>query len=1112
MHGTSRPVRAPVMPSLPPLPDSEGVPNGERYDALQRELREVRAQLEEVTEALDAARQARATADLRRLRADGLQRAIAHLDTLVSLSAEVAALFLDRELRVLHVTPRVRDHIPVSDADAGQPLADLAARFGDEGLVAAARAALDRLDANERDVERPDGRWVHVNARPYRSVDDRLLGVVVTFADLTERKRAEAELRRAKIYAESIVETLHEPLLVLRPDLRVLTANPAFYDHFAVRPEDTIGQRVYELGNGQWNIPELRTLIEDVLPDSNVFNDFEVAHDFEDLGHRVMLVNARRLDHVQLILLGIRDVTEETRAGAALRESEQHLAFLVRLGDALRPLTDPGEIQHAASRLLAEELGVDRAYYVEVDEAAGLAHVEGDYVRSGAASLVGEHRIADFGWSVDLLRRGETYAVADTQASALVPPADRPALAALQIASCVGVPLVKAGRLVGAFCVTDAQVRPWDPREVTLVREVGERLWATIERAGAEAAERATEQRYRALFDAIDEGFCVIEVLYEAGRPADYRFLEVNPAFEAQTGLRHAVGRRVRELAPDLEPEWFEIYGRIAETGQPERFSERSEALGRWYDVYAFRVGAPGQRRVAILFNDVLERKQAEASLRASEERYRLLVESARDYAILLLDPAGQITTWNTGAERIFGYREAEAVGQPGALIFTEEDRAAGVPAAEMATAARDGQALDERWHVRRDGRRFWASGVLSASHDDAGRLRGFTKVLRDNTAQKAAEEALRASEARFRIMAETVPDALFTLTADGVVDYVNRYHEHLTGAPPEQVLGTPMWPDLIHPDDRAEAEAAWAAAREAPHPMEARYRVRAAAGGHVWVIVRARPVHDESGRLTGWFGTLTDVDALARAEAEIRDLNATLEARVDRRTRALTERTRQVRDLARALTVAEQAERQRIAHLLHDDLQQQLYGASVSLGLARRPGTHAEQRAQLLDRANEVLETAISLARTLSTELSPAVLRIEHVADILEWVAGQQQARTGLRVSVAVEGDPALPDDEARILLHQILGEVLFNVAKHAGTPDAAVSAREARDEIVVEVTDQGAGFDPATLSDSPRFGLSQSRERLRLIGGRFEIDSTPGQGTRVTLALPRRPASGNG
>src|ERR1041385_6535726 len=137
-------------------------------------------------------------------------------------------------------------------------------------------------------------------------------------------------------------------------------------------------------------------------------------------------------------------------------------------------------------------------------------------------------------------------------------------------------------------------------------------------------AMREADEKYRRLFEAIDEGFCIVEVLFdESERPVDYRFLEINPAFRKHTGLDDALGKRMRELAPEHEEHWFEMYGRIALTGQPARFQQQAAALNRWYDVYAFRVGRPEQRRVGILFNDISKQRETEAALRRSEERLR---------------------------------------------------------------------------------------------------------------------------------------------------------------------------------------------------------------------------------------------------------------------------------------------------------------------------------------------------------------------------------------------------------------------------------------------------------------------------------------------------------
>ena len=138
-----------------------------------------------------------------------------------------------------------------------------------------------------------------------------------------------------------------------------------------------------------------------------------------------------------------------------------------------------------------------------------------------------------------------------------------------------------------------------------------------------------SEEKYRTLFDSIDEGFCVVEVLFDdIDNALDYRILEVNRAFEQQTGIANAAGRWIREIVPANEEYWFQIYGQIALTGEPRRFENPTRALGRFFDVYAFRVGRPEQRHVAILFNDITTRKQIEEALQESEERFELAMEA----------------------------------------------------------------------------------------------------------------------------------------------------------------------------------------------------------------------------------------------------------------------------------------------------------------------------------------------------------------------------------------------------------------------------------------------------------------------------------------------------
>ncbi|HIK14434.1 MAG TPA: PAS domain-containing protein [Leptolyngbyaceae cyanobacterium M33_DOE_097] len=175
------------------------------------------------------------------------------------------------------------------------------------------------------------------------------------------------------------------------------------------------------------------------------------------------------------------------------------------------------------------------------------------------------------------------------------------------------------------------------------------------ERRKTEQALQLSEERYRTLFESMDEGFCVIEMIFDQNdQPVDYIFLETNPAFERQCGLYNVQGKRMRELIPHHENHWFEVYGSVAQTGIPIRFESSAEALQRWYDLYAYRVGLPDERKVAVLFQDITERKLAEEALRQSEDRFRIAIESAQ-LGTWDLDPKTGVLKWDDQCKAVFG-------------------------------------------------------------------------------------------------------------------------------------------------------------------------------------------------------------------------------------------------------------------------------------------------------------------------------------------------------------------------------------------------------------------------------------------------------------------------
>ena len=267
---------------------------------------------------------------------------------------------------------------------------------------------------------------------------------------------------------------------------------------------------------------------------------------------------------------------------------------------------------------------------------------------------------------------------------------------------------------------------------------------------------------------------------------------EVNPQVENLFG--YAREELLGIAVETLVPERF----RGAHPAHRNKYSDRPSvrSMGIGLDLYGKRkdgtefpvdimlspLELEGEKLFVAVVRDITERKQIEAALQRSEESFRVLVEGIKDYAIFTLSPSGQVLNWNSGAERIKGYRAEEIVGQHFSRFYTPEDIERGKPAEELKIAASQGQLEDDGWRLRKDGSRFWANVIITAIRDKNGAIAGFSKITRDFSERKKTEQALQLSEHRFRTLFEASPDAIIATDEKGRITEANPQSEKSSG------------------------------------------------------------------------------------------------------------------------------------------------------------------------------------------------------------------------------------------------------------------------------------------------------------------------------------------
>ena len=482
------------------------------------------------------------------------------------------------------------------------------------------------------------------------------------------------------------------------------------------------------------------------------------------------------------------------------------------------------------------------------------------------------------------------------------------------------------------------------------------------------------------------------------------------------------------------------------------------------------------------------------------EDPFRQLVESTRDYAIFLLDQRGHILTWNAGAERIKGYTAPEILGHHFSRFYTEDAVARRWPEHELAVAATQGRFEDEGWRMRKDGSRFWANVVITALRDPGGEVRGFSKIARDLSERRRAEESLRHSEERFRLLVEAVRDyAIFMLDTDGRVVSWNAGAERIKGYAAHEIIGKHF--SVFYPEDARRKkwpEQELALAREHGRFEDEGPRLRKD-GTTFWANVVIAVVFERDGTLRGFAKVTRDLTDLRRVEAledASRKTNEFLAMLAHELRNPLAPMANALKLLARVPTsdptelwVREVLERQtgQMSRLV-DDLLDVSRVTRSAMVLDRKP----------LD-ARKSLRNALDAAR--------------------QWI---EEGRHRLTLAIA---DERLDVDGDEVRLNQVFQNLLHNAAKY--TPQGGeirVTARREGDEAVISVRDSGVGMTPELIEsafqifkqgnqslDRPHgglgVGLSLVQRLVHLHGGSVQARSEgPGKGAEFIVRLPLR------
>ena len=735
--------------------------------------------------------------------------------------------------------------------------------------------------------------------------------------------------------------------------------------------------------------------------------------------------------------------------------------------------------------------------------------------------------------TADILK-GWTLSVNDTSTESHTAE-ERAALEAADIGAYVCPLLIKDGRFVGAFGIHSRSPRVWTPDEIALVQEVADRIWATLEHRKAEAELRANEERLAFLLrlnDAVRPLSDAAAIQETAARHLCEHLGAARVGYAELGGREYIIRREHTRGAEPLVgmPLRIAVRGALGEAlrrGETivvsdvqadQRLSDDDRAAFRSRQIAAFvgvarfkdgqmvaafgvnhdtpRVWTTGEielvREVAERTWDAVERTRAEAALREQKTRLRLALEASAGGS-WTWDPRTNDADWDDAFRAQFGFTPEEApLFETWLARVHVEDRPRMRRILEEVLQTKD--TWDHTYRVLRpDGAVRWMQSLGRADRDATGHVTRLTGLELDITERRRTEDALQARrdeehDRTLRTLLETATQGIVSADARGMLVFANRAVEVMFGWAADELIGQPI--ERLIPS----------VFRDGPNPAGGLDLVGTRKDGSTFPIeVTVNHVPTPGGGRA--FAFVTDITERQRAAVALQE-----------RTTELEYRTTQLSQMAWDLTLAEHHAREQIARTLHDGLQQLLVIVALNLEQQlKRENEVGAAPSELLAEAKQQLDEAIAVARSLNVELFPPVLQRSGLPAALTWLANWTHDKYKLSVEIGADPRADSARKDVRTLLFESVRELLFNAVKYAQTDRVTLALElDADDQLCITVTDQGVGFEPARLDDRSKagqvgWGLFRIRERLTLLGGRLDIDSAPGRGTRVRLVAPR-------